>query len=80
VIVEIKVFSTLRDHVSSPEKRPEGDRWDIPEGESVAGVLKRLGLPRDQDKILLVNGRHAREEKVLEEGDVLYIFPPVSGG
>jgi molybdopterin converting factor small subunit len=80
VIVEIKVFSTLRQHVSSPEKRLEGDKWDIPEGESVAGVLKRLGLPKGQDKILMVNGRHVQEGKMLEDGDVLYIFPSLSGG
>ena len=80
MIVEIKVFSTIRLHLSSPEKRLEGDKWEIPEGESVAGVLKRLGLPKGEDKILLVNGRHVREGKVLEDGDVLYIFPPLSGG
>jgi molybdopterin converting factor small subunit len=80
VIIEIKVFSILRQHLSSSEKRPEGDKWDIPDGENVARVLERLGLPRDQDKILLVNGRHAREERVLDEGDVLYVFPPLSGG
>jgi molybdopterin converting factor small subunit len=80
VIIEIKVFSILRQHLSSSEKRLEGDKWDVSEGQNVAGVLDLLGLPRDQDKILLVNGVHAREGRVLEEGDVLYIFPPLSGG
>lgn len=80
MIIEIKVFSTLRQHVSSSEKRVKGDQWEIPEGVNVARVLDGLGLPRDQDKIILVNGLHAREDRVLREGDVLYIFPPLSGG
>jgi molybdopterin converting factor small subunit len=80
VIIEIKAFSTLRQHLSSSDKRPEGNRWDIPEGETVKDVLDRLTLPGDQDMILLVNGLHARKDRVLEDGDVLYLFPPLSGG
>ena len=80
MMIEIKVFSILRQHLSSSEKRPEGDRWDMPEGETVKGALDRLGLPGDQEMILLVNGRHAREDSILEDGDVLFIFPPLSGG
>jgi len=80
MIIEIKVFSTLRQHLSRSEERPEGDRWDIPEGETVAEVLDRLGLPGDQEMILLVNDLHARKGRVLEEGDVVHIFPSLSGG
>lgn len=80
MMVEIKVFSILRQQLASSKDPVQRERWDIPEGETVAGVLDRLGLSREQDMILLVNGLHAREGRVLEEGDVLYIFPPLSGG
>jgi molybdopterin converting factor small subunit len=80
MMVEIKVFSTLRQHLPSSEERPEGDPWDIPEGETVAEVLDRLGIPGDQEMILLVNDLHVRKGRVLKEGDVVHIFPPLSGG
>ena len=80
MIIEIKVFSTLRQHLSSSEKRLKGDQWEISEGVNVARVLDGLGLSRDQDKILLVNGLHAREDRVLEDGDVVHIFPTLFGG
>lgn len=80
MIIEIKVFSTLRQYLSSSESRLDGDRWEIPEGETVGGVLDRLGLPEDQDKILMVNGLHARNDRVLKAGDVLWAFPSLTGG
>ena len=80
MIIEIKVFSILRQHLPPPEKRPEGDLWDIPEGVTVKGLLDRLGLPGDQDMILLVNGLHATEASALKPGDALGVFPMVAGG
>ncbi|MFH1350647.1 MAG: MoaD/ThiS family protein [Pseudomonadota bacterium] len=80
MLVEIKIFASLRHHVPPSDKRLEGDKWDIPEGTTVARVLEMLSLPEKEVKILLINGRHGDRERVLREGDVFHVFPPMMGG
>ncbi|MBE9505004.1 MAG: MoaD/ThiS family protein [Proteobacteria bacterium] len=80
MLVEIKIFSSLRHYVLSSEKHLEGDKWDIPEGTTVSRALKMLNLPQKEVKILLINGRHGDKERVLKEGDVFHVFPPMMGG
>ena len=53
--VEIKIFSSLRHHVSSSEKHLEGDKWDMPEGTTFGQVLKMLNLPEREVRILPIN-------------------------
>lgn len=80
MLVEVKIFASLRHHVPVSDKRLEGDKWNIPEGATVAQVMEMLNLPEEEAKIMLINGRSADRERVLSEGDVLHIFPPMCGG
>ena len=80
MIIEIKIFSFLLDRTTASENRLEDDKWELPEGATVAHVLKMLNLADEQKKTFLVNGRHADEKTVLSEGDVLHIYPPITGG
>jgi molybdopterin converting factor small subunit len=80
MLVEIKVFSSLRHYVPPSEKHLEGDKWDIPEEATVAQVLEMLNLPEKEVKVLLINGRHGDMERILKEGDVFHVFPPIMGG
>jgi molybdopterin converting factor small subunit len=80
MIIEIKVFSSLRNYVQPSENHLDGDRWDIGERATVGQVLEMLNLRERGDLILLVNGNHALSESVLSEGDVLSILPPIGGG
>jgi molybdopterin converting factor small subunit len=80
MIIEIKVFSSLRNDLQPSDRRLDGDRWDIPEGTTVGHVLEMLHLSGRGDLILLVNGHHVNKENVLSEKDVLSILPPIGGG
>jgi len=80
MIIEVKVLSFLRQYIPSSDKHLDGDKWNIPEGTRVAHALAMLNIPEEQDKILLVNDRSADGETVLNEGDVLHVFPPIEGG
>ena len=59
-----------------------GDNFGLdPEPGATAGdVLNNLGVPEDAAKVLLINGRQAKAEDVLHEGDFLVLFPPLEGG
>jgi molybdopterin converting factor small subunit len=40
-----------------------------------------MDIPQKSAHMVLVNGEHGRDfERVLQDGDVLSIFPPVAGG
>jgi sulfur carrier protein ThiS len=80
VIIEAKVLSFLRRYIPNSNKRLDKDRWEIPKGSTVARALECLCIPEDQDIIFLVNGCSADVDRVLTEGDVLTVFPPISGG
>ena len=75
--IRVRLFATLRSH------GPQGQDpfpLELPQGASVDEALKALGIPPEIQKVILVNGRHAKEETLLEEEDSLTLFPPVEGG
>ena len=43
-------------------------------------VMTELKLPEQTPKIIILNGVHAEADRVLRDGDVLSLFPPVGGG
>ena len=61
---------------------PEGGRMELAAGESVQTVLRHLfGHPEKlPELVLFVNGRMARPDTRLTEGDTLVFFSPVAGG
>jgi sulfur carrier protein ThiS len=80
MIIEAKIFSSLRHYLPTSERLLDGEKWDIKEGSTVAQVLIMLNLPGNEIKTILINGRKANMETVLKEGDVLAVFPIIMGG
>ena len=90
--VKLRLFATLRRRygVKEIEVDCDGTLEDLVEKVSEklgkdlrSEVLKEDGSVRD-DRIILVNGKHAwslgEEERKLKEGDVVSVFPPLAGG
>ena len=77
--VEVRLFATL-ERFLPPGSRDGIAVLDVPEGSSAADVARRLGIPAGFDRVLLVNGREAEPERTLVPGDVLALYPPLSGG
>jgi len=74
--VTVKLFAFLR------KGRFKTSDIELASGTTVLQVLDYLSISADERSIgiIFVNGRHAKLDCVLEEGDVLAIFPPVAGG
>ena len=53
---------------------------DLTEGDQVTQVLEILRIPPEVEKVILVNGRPAQRDFILNEGDKVVLFPPVAGG
>ena len=75
----VKLSTTLRDHV--PDYVPEtGLQAEMPEGSTVAQLAQHLGLPLQDIKIVMVNGRQHKVNDPMRVGVRIAYFPAVGGG
>jgi sulfur-carrier protein len=79
VKVEVRLFATLASFLPA-HGREGAAELEIPEGSTVAEVTRRLGIPPDLARVVLVNGRDVGSEAPLTARDVVTIFPPLAGG
>lgn len=77
--VEVRLFATLEAFLP-PDGRDGAAELEIPEGSTVTEVARRLGIPTDLARVVLVNGRDVGSEAPLAALDVVTIFPPLAGG
>ncbi len=78
--VEVRLFATLRDYLP-----PSGNRTaiqiEISDGASIADVINDLGIPAGLAHLVLLDGRHVPDRRrLLRDGCVLSIWPPIAGG
>jgi molybdopterin converting factor small subunit len=77
--VTVRLFATFRELY--PTQAGGGPlAIEASEHESVHGLLTALHLPEEMPRIILVNGQLVAEGRILQEGDVVSIFPPLIGG
>ncbi len=57
---------------------PDG-MLELPEDATAGAALAGLSLP-ESDTALFVNGRAARPDTPLQDGDTLVVFSPIAGG
>ncbi|MCX8044505.1 MAG: MoaD/ThiS family protein [Desulfobacterota bacterium] len=84
ITIELKLFMFLKKYL--PAGATEGKaRYEIEEGATIKDLLERLGIPIEEDKIIVINGiSHKQSDKTnairLKQDDVVAIFPPIAGG
>ena len=79
ITVEVKLFATLRRQFPDL-KVGEAMSVELPEDATVAQLVKELGLPEEQVKVVFVNGIVQKGDHGLMDGDEVGVFPPVGGG
>ena len=78
--IQLKLFASLTRFLPAPEGTDFSNLVDLDEGTTIDVLLDHLKIPREQPKIIFLNGIHAEGTTVLKEGDRLGIFPPLAGG
>jgi molybdopterin synthase catalytic subunit len=74
--VRVRFFGSLKERAGNPEMSME-----LPDGSKVEDLLRNIGdLVKGVDIMIAVNGRKVDEKHILSDGDIVAIFPPVSGG
>jgi molybdopterin converting factor small subunit len=79
VKVEVHLFATLSGYLPD-ETIGDGVALDVPEGSTVADVVRALDIPDTFDCMKVVNGHDASPDHLLADRDVVSLFPPLVGG
>ena len=76
ISVTVKFFATLRKY--GPVKKT----LTIPKDSNIKIIFEKYEIPREEQRtIIMVNGRPHRDLKtILQNGDIVAIFPPIGGG
>ena len=77
--VEVHLFANLADH-GPPGARGHAVRMELPDGATVGELLRRLRIPDEPSRLLLVNGQDADPTVRLNADDVVAVLPPLVGG
>ncbi|MEW9121351.1 MAG: MoaD/ThiS family protein [Thermotaleaceae bacterium] len=74
VQVKVKLFATLRNN------RQKEMMMDLTQGATPKDIIDRLDISAEEATIIMINGRGANLDTVLEDNDTVAIFPPIGGG
>jgi molybdopterin converting factor small subunit len=73
--IDLKLYATLKKlSPPSPEKYP------VEPGTTVLSVIEKLGIPKNEAKLVFINGIISELTTPLHGGERVGIFPPVGGG
>lgn len=77
--VRVKLLVTYRKYLPAGAQGGACD-IDVPPSILVGNLLSELGVPAKESMVILVNGRDAGRDHILEDNDVVAIFPAMAGG
>jgi molybdopterin converting factor small subunit len=72
--VTVRLFATLR------QNREKEMIMELPDGAAIKDIIEHLSINEKDAAILMVNGKGAKLDTILESNDTVAIFPPVGGG
>lgn len=73
--ITVKLFAQYRENRFKVEQRV------YPKGISAKDIIEELGVTKVLPLgVLMVNSRHESESYILQEGDIIALFPKVGGG
>ncbi len=75
--INVRLYSTLA--VYSPDESGKVT-LDLDNAATVGRIPEMLAMGDEVQRVILVNGRHAKPETTLFKGDDVTIFPPMTGG
>ena len=77
--IDVQLHATLVAFLP-PGSRDGIAALDVDAHATVADLIRRLSIPADVSRVVLVNGHDVDDEASLRAGDVVDIFPPLAGG
>ena len=82
--ITFKLYAMLADQLPDEALKTNSLLLEVPSGRTVGQVIDDFNLPPKLVHLVLVNGNYIqpadRAGRMLVEGDVLAIWPPIAGG
>ncbi len=77
--IEVRLFSSLRKY--QPDSG-DNDMLSVQVAEKarLSDLFSELKIPRKEIAIVMVNGKHEKDDYILQNGDRVGIFPMIAGG
>lgn len=72
--IEVNCFATLSNYT------PKDNIVEIPKCSRIRDLIQLLGIDEKKVKVIFLNGKHAKLDHYLHQGDRIGIFPAVGGG
>lgn len=77
--IEVRLFANLAE-LLPPGSKNKRAKIDVPEGTTIQDLLDKLKIPANVTNVIMVNGSHRSKDTKLNDGDVVSIIPPITGG
>ena len=77
--IQLILYASLAHHMP-PEAKENSGYLEVEDDATIGGLMNRLEIPAESAKVIFLNGRHAKWEQTVQEGDRVAVFPPVAGG
>ena len=78
--IEVRLFANLRSYLP-PSSDGAKTQLEVADNTRLREVIGQLAIPPQLAQLVMVNGEHVSDRnRVLSDGAVVSIFPPVAGG
>ncbi len=74
--IHVKAYGILRRNLNDKEEL----ELHVTQGSTVASIFRELKKTKSETWMVVVNGKIADENTVLNDGDIVSIFEPIGGG
>jgi sulfur carrier protein ThiS len=82
--ITFKLYASLTDYLPADRRTSNWMVLDVAPETTIAQIIEPFALPMKLVHLVLINGSYVppdeRASRVLKEGDVLAIWPPIAGG
>jgi len=77
--VEVRLYASLQKYFPNL-KNTEAMLVTLENNASLGSLLNKLKIPREEINMIIVNGKHEKENYPLNNGDRIGLFPLIAGG
>jgi molybdopterin synthase sulfur carrier subunit len=76
VTVEMKLFASLKKYLPADSAH----RYPVEPGTPLSALLDQLRIPKDEVKLIFIDGVKKDANVLLHGGERVGLFPPIGGG
>lgn len=77
--VILKLFGRLKD-ISSFSDNRNNITITLNDGAKILDILDKIKIPKEHIALILINNKTSDFDSVLNEGDIVILYPPIAGG